>query len=99
MRYTVPVFPWPMHPKVAEVLEAIPDITLVEAQPGGPGPILAIGKRPTFACDCVVVTAPEKAAQGVDIITQNGIEMVTMGQILGLKELQPERVEPKVRFK
>lgn len=99
MKQIVPVWPWPMHPKVAEVLGRIPDIKLVEALPGGPGPVLAIRKAPSFPCDAVVVLRPEKAAQGVDLVVQNGIKFVTMGEILGYKELQPEKVEPKVRFK
>ena len=99
MKQIVPVWPWPMHPKVAEVLKVIPDISLVEALPGGPGPVLAIRKAPPFACDAIVILKPEKAAQGVDIVLQNGIKLATMADILGYKELQPEKVEPKVRFK
>ena len=101
----VPVWPWPMHPKVAEVLQAIPGVSLVEALPGGPGPVLAIRKAPPFACDAVVVLSPEKAVQGVDIVTGNGLELVTMGTILGriagqsVTELASEAVEQKVRFK
>lgn len=99
MKKLVPVWPWPMHPKVAEVLEPIPGITLVEALPGGPGPVLAIRKAPPFACDAIVVLTPEKVAQAVDIVTSNGLVLMTMGEILGYKELQPERVESKVKFK
>lgn len=87
-----------MHPKVAEVLESISGINLVEAVPGGPGPVLAIRKAPPFACDAIVVLSPEKAAQAVDIVTSNGLELKTMGDILGFKETQPEKVQPKVRF-
>ena len=88
-----------MHPKVAEVLNAIPNVRLVEALPGGPGPVLAIRKAPPFACDAILVLSPEKAAQAVDIITEDGIKLLTMGDILGFKELQPELIAPKVKFK
>lgn len=98
MNKIVPVYPWPMHPKVAEVLNAIPNVRLVEALPGGPGPVLAIRKAPPFACDAILVLSPEKAAQAVDIITEDGIKLMTMGDILGFKEVQSERVEPKVKF-
>jgi len=94
----VAVSPWPMHPKVAEVLNAVEGIQLVEAIPGGPGPVLAVGKAPAFACDALVVTSPQKAAQAIDIITETGIRLVTMGQWLGGTELPEERVEAKVKF-
>lgn len=98
MKKIVAVFPWPMHPKVAEVLEAIEGVQLVEAMPGGPGPVLAIGKAPAFACDALVITSPQKAAQAIDIITETGIRLVTMGQWLGGTELPSETVEAKVKF-
>lgn len=98
MKALIPVWPWPMHPKVAEVLNAIPDVQLVEARPGGPGPVLAIGKPPTFACDALVVKSPEKAAQAVAIIAKDGIELWTMGRILGLKELAETPNEKAVKF-
>lgn len=105
MKKIVPVYPWPMHPKVAEVLEALPNITLVQALPGGPGPVLAVGKAPEFVCDAIVVRTPQKAAQAVDIVIANGIEMVTVRDMLSAvvgKELPFEnltRVESKVKFK
>lgn len=83
MNKLVPVYPWPMHPKVAEILEAIDGITLVEALPGGPGPVLAIRKAPPFVCDAIVVMTPEKAAQAVDIVTSNGLLLMTQMDILG----------------
>lgn len=90
MKHIVPVWPWPMHSKVAQVLEAIPGVNLVEALPGGPGPVLAIKKAPPFACDAIVVTSPERAAQAVDIVTGgSGIRLVTMGEILNMKEVAP----------
>lgn len=98
MKKIVTVWPWPMHPKVAEVLEAIEGINLVQALPGGPGPVLAIRKAPPFACDSIVVSSPEKAAQAVDIVIANGIELSTMGSFLGAPELQSEQVEQKVKF-
>lgn len=97
MKKLVPVYPWPMHPKVAEVLEPIPGINLVEALPGGPGPVLSIRKPPPFACDAIVVLTPEKAAQAVDIVTGNGIELKTVGDILGFREVQGEKVDPKTK--
>ena len=99
MKKIVTVYPWPMHPKVAEVLEAAEGINLVEAVPGGPGPVLAIKSAPPFACDAIVVMSPQKALQALDIITETGIKLVTMGQWLGGTELPSEKVEPKVRFK
>lgn len=99
MKQIVPVYPWPMHPKVAEVLEKVPNIRLVEARPGGPGPVLAIRTPPPFACDAIVVLSPEKAAQGVDVVIESGIKLVTMSEILGFKEVQGEQALPKVSFK
>ena len=99
MKKIVTVYPWPMHPKVAEVLNAIEGVNLVEALPGGPGPVLAIKSAPPFACDAIVVTSPQKAAQALDIITETGIKLVTMGQWLGGNEVASEKVEAKVKFK
>lgn len=105
MKKIVPVYPWPMHPKVAEVLSVIEGITLVEALPGGPGPILAVRKAPPFVCDSIVVSSPQKAAQAVDIVIGNGIELVTMADILSqtvgksVTVLPSEHVEQKVKFK
>lgn len=107
MKQLVPIYPWPVHPKVAEVLEPIEGITLVEAVPGGPGPVLAIRKAPPFVCDAIVVMEPEKVAQAVDIVIANGLELVAKGDILGrmmglptaVTELAPEKVEAKVKFR
>ena len=99
MKKIVTVYPWPMHPKVAEVLNAIEGVNLVEALPGGPGPVLAIKSAPPFACDAIVVTSPQKAVQALDIITETGIKLVTMGQWLGGNEVASEKVEAKVKFK
>ena len=99
MRRIVPVYPWPMHPKIAEALAAIPGVNPVQALPGGPGPVLAIRNPPPFACDAIVVRSPEKLAQGVDIVTGDGIELKTMGDILGMKEVQSDPPKPSnVRF-
>ena len=98
MKKIVTVYPWPMHAKVAEVLQAVEGVNLVEAVPGGPGPVLAIKSAPPFACDAIVVTSPQKALQALDIITETGIKLVTMGQWLGGVELPSERVEAKVKF-
>jgi hypothetical protein len=98
----VPVWPWPMHPKVAEVLNPIPGITLVEALPGGPGPVLAIRKAPPFACDAVVLSRPEKAVQAVDLVTANGVELVTvrdwLSEALGGASIPFEKKEQRVKF-
>jgi len=104
MKKIVPVYPWPMHPKVAEVLQAVPNITLVQAVPGGPGPVLAIRKAPPFVCDAIVVLNPEKVAQAVDVVIANGLEMVTVRDMVSavvgkkLPHEKLERVESKVRF-
>ena len=99
MKKIVTVYPWPMHPKVAEVLNAVEGFNFVEALPGGPGPVLAIKSAPPFACDAIVVTSPQKAVQALDIITETGIKLVTMGQWLGGNEVASEKVEAKVKFK
>lgn len=106
MRRIVPVFPWPMHPAVAEVLEAIEDINLVEALPGGPGPILAIGKAPTFMCDALVVTKPQSVAEAVKVIIGDGIELMTVRDMVGKAigadaDIQEwaDKVESKVKFR
>ena len=78
MKKIVPVHPWPMHAKVSAVLAAIPDITPIEALPSGPGPILAIRKPPPFVADALVVSHPDRIADAVNIITGNGIELVTV---------------------
>lgn len=78
MKRIVPIWPWPMHPKVAEVVNAIPDITPVEALPGGPGPILAIRKAPPFACDAIVVQTPERVPEAVRVVVADGLELITV---------------------
>lgn len=98
MNRIVPIFPWPMHPKVAEILEAMPDVTPVEALPGGPGPVLAIRTLPTFICDAVLITRPERVADGVHIVTSDGIEMVSMREMLGAGDEFIEPAVQKVRF-
>ena len=98
MKKLVPVYPWPMHPKVAERLELIPGLNLVEALPGGPGPILAIRETPPFICDAVVVHTPERLADAVRIVTADGIEMVSMREMIGAVSETTEKVVAKVRF-
>lgn len=78
MKKVVPVYPWPMHQKIIDALDAIPDIQPVQANPGGPGPILAIRQVPPFAADVILVNAPERVEEAVNIITRNGIELVTI---------------------
>lgn len=106
MKKIVPIHPWPMHPKVAEIIEAIPDITPVQALPGGPGPILAIRKPPPFVADAIVVLTPERVPEAVKIVTSDGIELVTVrdaiSNAMGGKEITeyaPEKIESKVRFR
>jgi hypothetical protein len=82
MKRIVPIYPWPMHPKVAEAFDAIEDINPVEAVPGGPGPIVAIKKLPPFVCDALLVSDPSRVADAVNVVTSNGIEMVSMRQVL-----------------
>lgn len=106
MKKIVGVYPWPMPPKLAEALQAIDGINPVEALPGGPGPVLAIRKAPPFVCDAILVSSPERVADAVRIITADGIELVSAGDILGrmmggaeVTELPPEKVESRVRFR
>jgi len=87
-----------MHPKVAEQLAAMEDITPVEALPGGPGPVLAIKSAPTFVCDAVLVLTPERVAEGVHIVTGDGIEIVPMRQFFGAGEEIVEDRVTRVRF-
>lgn len=105
MKKIVPVWPWPMHPKVAAVLEAIPDVNLVEAVPSGPGPVLAIKTAPPFVCDAIVLMRPEKAAEAIDIITGNGLLLQTRSDILGaafngeVVPIETTASKPRVTFK
>jgi hypothetical protein len=98
MKKIVPVFPWPMHAKVAEEFAKLENITPVEALPGGPGPVLAIRSAPTFVCDAVVVLSPERVAEGVHIVTGDGIELVLMRQMMGATGEYIEDRTAKVRF-
>jgi hypothetical protein len=82
MKRIVPIYPWPMHPKVAEQLAAMPEVKPVEALPGGPDPVLAIMKLPTFVCDAILVKSPQKLAQGVEIVIGDDIEMVSMRETI-----------------
>lgn len=78
MKKLLPVYPWPMHPSVAAELAKLPDIQPVEALPGGPGPVLAIRKVPTFMCDCIVVERPESLLAAVDVAMRDGLRIVTV---------------------
>lgn len=97
MKKLVPIYPWPVHSAVQDVLDGIPDINVVEALPGGPGPILAIAKVPPFACDAIVVKAPEHIAAAIKIVTSEGIELHTVRDMvsewMGSKEPFPEKWE------
>lgn len=77
MKKLIPVYPFPIHPKVAALLPQ-DGYLYVEAMPGGPSPVLAIRKAPPWVCDAVVVMEPEKAAQAVDIVASDGVRMVTV---------------------
>lgn len=78
MKKIVPMYPWPMHPKVAEAMAAIPDTTPVQALPGGPGPVLAIRKAPNFVADAIVVMSPGRLPEAVRVVIGDGLEMVTI---------------------
>lgn len=78
MKKIVPMYPWPMHPKVAEAMAAIPDAVPVQALPGGPGPVLAIRKAPRFMADAIVVMSPERLPEAVHVVISDGLEMVTV---------------------
>jgi hypothetical protein len=78
MRNIVPIHPWPMHPKVAEVVNAIEGINPIEALPGGPGPVLAIRQAPPFVCDAIVVMRPDRVPEAVKLIVGDGLELVTV---------------------
>lgn len=101
MKKIVPVYPWPMHAKVADVVEAIENITPVQALPGGPGPVLSIKVTPPFVCDALVVTDPSAVEAAVRIITEGGVQLVTVrDQISAVFGTVREFVEPpKVSFK
>lgn len=105
MKKIVPVYPWPMHSRVADALALIPGITPVPALSGGPGPVLAIKSPPPFVCDAVVVLEPEKLAQGVQVVIEDGIRMVTVRDMFSEAIRSPERLtdtleraESKVKF-
>lgn len=78
MNKLVPVYPWPVHSKIAAVLDAIPGVETVEAIPGGPGPVLCVRKSPPWACDAIIVLEPQKLAQAVDIVVSDGIVLATV---------------------
>jgi hypothetical protein len=77
MKKLVPVYPFPIHPKVTQALPQ-DGYLYVEALPGGPSPVLAIRKAPPWVCDAIVVMEPSKLAQAVDIVASDGIRMVTV---------------------
>jgi hypothetical protein len=97
----VPIYPWPRHPPVAEVANPSPDITPVEALPSGPGPILSIRKPPPFVADAIVVMQPERVPEAVKIIIGDGLELVTVrdmvSEALGAPVVE-KREQQRVRF-
>lgn len=98
MRKIVPIYPWPMHPKVAEVVNAIEGINPVEAVPGGPGPVLAIRRPPKFVCDSIVVMQPDRVPEAVKIVTGDGLELVTVRDVLSKAMGLPEGQKLVERF-
>jgi len=97
MKKIVPFYPWPLHPKVESLVAEIENIRPVQALPGGPGPVVAIGKTPDFVCDAIVVKGPEHFAAAVRIALGDGLELVTVrdavSAILGHGEQLTERYE------
>lgn len=62
----VPIYPY--HPKiVAQIAAERPDVSVVEALPGGPGPVVAIRKIPPFACDAILVNSPDYLPAAVSV--------------------------------
>jgi hypothetical protein len=91
---------------VLEPYEESMDIRIVEAIPGGPGPVLAIRKVPPFVCDAIVVKSPTKLDAAIDIIRGDLVELVAAGDILGrmlgtdeVSELPPESVQAEAQQK
>lgn len=82
MKKLLPVYPWPMHPMIAEALGNIEDVNPIEAKPGGLNPVLAIRKRPTWACDALIVHKPENLAEAVSVCIGDGVEFMSMGSWL-----------------
>ena len=82
MKKVVPVFPWPMPARLAAALDEIEGLNPVEALPGGPGPIIAT-KQPDFVCDAIIVRDPARLADAVNIVTRNGLELVSMREHIG----------------
>jgi hypothetical protein len=91
----VPVYPWPMHARVVAAFEEWEDVTPVEALAGGPGPVVALNKNPPFVCDAIVVRSPDSLRAGVDIAIGNGLEMVTVRDMVSAAFGQPvtEKIE------
>lgn len=98
MNKIVTVHPWPMHPKVAEVFAAIEGISVHEALPGGPGPVIAIKQAPDFVCDAIVVKSPDRIIDAVHIVTADNIELVSMRQTLGASDEAFQENITKVSF-
>lgn len=104
MKRVLPVYPWPMHQKVADVLATM-EVMPVMAGPGSPGPVLAIMKAPPFICDAIVVQNPDRLVEAVHIVTGDGLLMVSMREQVarvfhvetGVTE-EIERVVSRVKF-
>lgn len=98
----VPVFPPSAVDKVRDqVIAAVPEgqdgrIMVVEAAPGGPGPVLAIRKTPSWACEAVVVEHPDALAWAVPLVLGYQVRLVTvataLSEMMGLKEGQVREV-------
>lgn len=97
MKRILPVYPWPMHSKIAAELALIPDLMPIEALPGGPGPVLCIRKVPPFMADCIVVDQQSALASGLRIALADGIRMVTVrdkvSEIFGIQVVEKADVE------
>lgn len=99
----VPVFPPNAVDKVRDqVIAAVPEgqdgrIMVVEAAPGGPGPVLAIRKTPRWACDAVVVEHPDALAWAVPLVLGYQVRVMTvagvLGEMMGLDEGEVREVK------
>lgn len=78
----VPIFPF--HPKiVAQIAAERSDVNVVEALPGGPGPVVAIKRVPPFACDAILVTDPAFLMAAVSVACDlPGVRLVPMSEVL-----------------
>lgn len=78
----VPIYPF--HPKVVEQINAErPEVSVVEALPGGPSPVVAVRKMPPFACDAILVNDPACLMAAVSVACDMpGVRLVPMSETL-----------------